>query len=172
MAVLLPDGRWVNEEGRLSVLRKDVRAYLSQIAPIGADPAPLRSTFSGYPGSFDGLFPAHVIQASQSRGRHLKARGMPEWLIFFSEVYDSLGRSDAPPDEMADAIVRAEDACWDGHTEWLLAFEDDLAFKDRFLDVDVVGVETGASNRMGREFIDIRSGERLWRLRAEVRLKL
>lgn len=163
--VTLPDGLWVHE-GRVHVVRRDIRRYMADLFPEGGGPAP---PHAGYPGTFDGNFPARVVQASGARGRHERVPAMPESLIFFAEVYDSLGRT---PEDVADRITQAEDACWEVYEGWLAAFDADRAFHARFTRAEIPEVATGATNRVGREFVDIRSGERLWRLRAEVRLML
>lgn len=172
MAITLPDGLWVHA-GTLSVIRKEIREYMAlDVAPVSYESGIetlTQAAHAGFPGTFDGFFPARVVQSSGARGRHVREHGKPEFLTFSLQVYDSLGRTD---DEVVDRITSAEDACWDAYAEWLLAFDEDTGLQDRFRSTEIPSVEAGSSNRLGRGFVDLRSHERLWRLQAEVRLKL
>lgn len=176
----LPDGPYA-DSGTLGEISVSVRDYLAfALLQGGPEPALVRALYSGYPKTFGRDFPAGVVQISGGRGRYgrgsrrrsTSAAGLPEWLDLTVDFYDLLGRAGASPADIADAITKAEDSCLAAYGSWRAAFDADIAFHDRFMDVDLPDYAMGATDRYGRSLTDAATDNYLWRLRSGVRLRL
>lgn len=166
---LLPEEGLFVRAGNLSVVTKFLRGYFAFASEVGDEPNPTRQAHSGYPRQFNSQFPARVVQGSGGRGTHRQVKGMPEWMAFTVDIYDLLGRE---LQEQMDAIAGAEDNCLAAFAQWLDDVHMDDQLQNRVEAVEMTEYTMGATDRYGRAFQDVRSSDYLWRLRAEVRVKL
>lgn len=166
----LPPGNLL-DIGKLYDVETFIGRYMAEnVIPPDID-SPIRGGHYGDPSTFGGQFPYIVTNASNQRDQHRSRRGFVEWLGFYISIFDIATPSETDPKSSGPS--NADDKVRQAWSEWLWSIHHDDHFLSKFLNYEIPRrVEVARADRFGRELVDRQTGDRLWRLLAEVYFRI